>query len=173
MREATVLVWDRFVRLFHWALLLLILLTFFSHGGLLSVHRFAGYAIGGLIAARLVWGFVGPPHARFVSFVPTPRSLAQYLAKSFRGKAPRSLGHNPAGGAMVVALLIVLISLTATGVMLDTNSYRDYRPLHAWHDGLSDVLLVLALIHVLGVLFTSVRDRENLVLAMLTGRKRK
>jgi cytochrome b len=167
-----VLVWDLFVRLFHWSLLVLIVLALLSHGGLLDLHRLAGYGIAALIAARLVWGFIGSQHARFASFVPTPPALMRYLGQLLRGREPRSLGHNPAGAAMVLVLMAVIIAITVTGLLLDTSSYRDYRPLHAWHDALSDALLVLAAIHLVGVLYTSIRHRENLVRAMLTGRKR-
>ena len=165
-------VWDRFVRVFHWSLVALVPLAFFSHGGLRELHRWAGYAILVLIAARIVWGFMGGQHARFASFVPNPASLVRYLWQLVRGKEPRTLGHNPAGAAMVIVLLLNLLGIVATGLLLDTIRYRDHRPTLGLHDALSDLLLVLITLHLLGVFYTSVRHRENLVVGMVTGRKR-
>ena len=166
-------VWDRFVRVFHWSLLALLLIALFSHGGLLDLHRLAGYGVIALVAMRIIWGFVGSRYARFASFVPTPAGLAHYLAQMLRGREPPTIGHNPAGAVMILLLLAVISAVSITGLLLDTQTYRDYRPLHAWHDGLTDLLLVLAAIHVVGVTVTSLRHKENLVSAMITGRKRK
>ena len=164
-------VWDRFIRIFHWSLVALVPLAFFSHGGLRDVHRWTGYAILFLVAARVIWGFYGGQHARFANFVPNLAGLVHYLGQVMRRKEPRTLGHNPAGAAMVMALLLNLLGIVATGMLLDTARYRDDRPLLALHDGLSDVLLVLIMLHLMGMLYTSVRHRENLILSMVTGRK--
>ena len=168
----SVRVWDRLVRGSHWASVLLIVVALNTHGGLLAMHRSAGYALLALLGLRIVWGLVGRGHARFANFVPSWTRLWRYLGQMLRGGEPRMLGHNPAGALMVLALIATLLAIVATGLVLDTTAYRDHRPLHAWHDGLSDVLLVLAALHVLGVAYTSIRHRENLVWAMITGRKR-
>ena len=165
-------VWDRFVRLFHWSLLFFVITCLFTHGGLLLFHRIAGYSVAVLVIARVIWGFVGSPYARFSNFACSPSRVAIYLAQMLRRNEPRTLGHNPAGAAMIFVMFIVLIGLTVTGVALDSTTYRDYRPLHVWHDLLSDALLVLALLHLLGVAYTSFSHRENLLWAMITGRKR-
>lgn len=168
----SVRVWDRLVRGGHWGSLLLIVIALNTHGGLLTLHRSAGYALLALLGWRIAWGFVGTGHARFADFVPSWARLARYLGQMLRGCEPRMLGHNPAGALMVLALIATLLAIVATGLLLDTTSFRDHRPLHAWHDGLSDALLVLASLHVLGVVYTSLRHRENLIWAMVTGRKR-
>lgn len=168
----SVRVWDRVVRGCHWASLVALFVALNSHGGLLSVHRIAGYALLAMLGLRIVWGFIGSRHARFADFIPRPAGLWRYAMQMLRGRAPRTMGHNPVGAMMVLALMATMFGILVTGLVLDTAAYRDHRPLHAWHDGLTDVLLVLAALHVLGVALTSLRHRENLVRAMISGDKR-
>lgn len=165
-------VWDLFVRICHWALVAAFVVAYFSHGGYLAVHRWSGYAICALVLLRVLWGFVGPPHARFASFVPGPQSLASYAGLLLRGREPRHLGHNPAGGAMIVVLLVLLAALCVTGVVLDTPQFRDDRDFKQVHDLLTDATLVCIVLHIAGVVHASWRHRENLVAAMITGWKR-
>src|SRR5689334_1938116 len=100
----TVRVWDPVIRLFHWTLVAAFATAFLAEeGGLL--HDAAGYVVLGLIGLRLIWGIVGPVHARFADFVPTPAQLVRYLRSVVQGRPERYLGHNPAGGAMIVLLL--------------------------------------------------------------------
>jgi cytochrome b len=169
---ARVRVWDPLVRIFHWALAAAFVVAWFSHGGYLPLHRLAGYAIAALVLVRLLWGFVGPPHARFADFVRGPRELAAYAGLVVRGREPRYLGHNPAGGAMVVLLLTFLAALCATGVILDTPWYRDDGRVKQVHDLLTDAVLVCIVLHLVGVVYASWRHRENLVGAMISGSKR-
>ena len=167
------MVWDPFVRIFHWTLVAAFVVAYFSHGGYLAVHRWAGYAITALVVLRVLWGFVGSPHARFADFVTGPRRLASYLGLLVRGREPRSLGHNPAGGAMIVVLLVLLAALCVTGIVLDTPRFRDDRDFKQIHDLLTDATLVCIVLHLAGVALASWRHRENLVAAMITGRKRR
>ena len=166
------MVWDPFVRIFHWTLVAAFVVAYFSHGGYLAVHRWAGYAITALVVLRVLWGFVGSPHARFADFVTGPRRLASYLGLLVRGREPRSLGHNPAGGAMIVVLLVLLAALCITGFVLDTPQFRDDRDFKQVHDLLTDAAVVCIALHLAGVAYTSWRHRENLLAAMITGRKR-
>jgi cytochrome b len=101
-----------------------------------------------------------------------PRKLASYLSLVARGREPRYLGHNPAGGAMIIVLLVLLAALCVTGLILDTPRFRDDRDFKEVHDILTDVSLACIVLHVLGVAYASWRHQENLVAAMLTGRKR-
>jgi len=165
-------VWDPLVRIFHWALVAAFVVAYFSHGGYLAVHRFSGYVLAALVLLRVVWGFVGSPHARFADFVPRPRTLASYVGLVVRGREPRYLGHNPAGGAMIVVLLLLLAALCATGVVLDTPRFRDDSDFKEVHDLLTDAMLVCIALHLVGVAYASWRHRENLVAAMVSGRKR-
>jgi cytochrome b len=165
-------VWDPFVRVFHWGVAAAFVVAYFSHGGYLAVHRVAGYAIAALVASRVLWGFVGSPHARFADFVPGPRRLIGYMGQLVRGREARHLGHNPAGGVMIVVLLVLLAALCATGVVLDTPGFRDDRNLQEVHELLTDATLACIALHVAGVAHASWRQRENLVAAMISGRKR-
>jgi cytochrome b len=114
--QATLQVWDRFVCTFHWLLLVAFIVAMVSEGEPLIVHVWAGYLIGVLIMTRLAWGFVGPKYARFSNFIYSPRTVVSYLRGVVSGRAPRYVGHNPAGGAMIVLLLISLSVTVFTGM---------------------------------------------------------
>jgi len=165
-------VWDPLIRFIHWTLVAAFVVAYFSHGGYLAAHRVSGYLIAALVVLRVVWGFVGSSHARFADFVPGPRKLTAYLGLLVRGREPRHIGHNPAGGAMIVAMLILLGALCATGFMLDTPRYRDDRDFKEVHDLLTDAMVICIVLHLVGVAHASWRHRENLVAAMISGRKR-
>ncbi|HEY7607658.1 MAG TPA: cytochrome b/b6 domain-containing protein [Alphaproteobacteria bacterium] len=172
MRPAEVAVWDPFVRVFHWSVVALFVLAFVTGDDLEAIHTAAGFAIAGLVALRIAWGFVGSKPARFTSFVRGPRKVAAHLVATIRLRAKRHLGHNPAGGAMVVALLAALAATTASGIALYAGWFGKAHWLEEVHEALANLTLVLAAIHVVGVIAASVLHRENLVRAMMTGRKR-
>ena len=131
------------------------------------------FGITGVIAlAFVVWGFVGPQHARFSQFVRPPAEVLQFLADSVRLKARRHVGHNPAGGAMVLALIAAIAGICVTGYMMETLAYRDAKWLEELHEVLANGTLALIFLHVAGVLLASFEHKENLVTAMFTGRKR-
>lgn len=177
-----VMVWDAGVRLFHWSLVASFFIAYFTEDDLLSLHVWSGYAVGGLVAFRLVWGFVGPRHARFSDFLFAPHTVFAYLRDLLRQHAPRYVGHSPAGGAMVFSLLAGLALLVGSGLVL--YAVRDNAgPLagfltggdRRWweevHEIIANVLVVLIILHVAGVAWASIVHRENLVRAMFTGRK--
>jgi len=165
-------VWDPLVRVAHWSMVAAFVVAYFSHGGYLGAHRLSGYALAALVAVRTVWGFLGSPHARFADFVPGPRKLGAYLALLVRGREPRHIGHNPAGRVMIVVLLVLLAAVCATGIVLDTPRFRDDADFKQVHDLLTDATLACIVLHVIGVAHESRRHRENLVAAMISGRKR-
>ncbi|MEZ5667884.1 MAG: cytochrome b/b6 domain-containing protein [Alphaproteobacteria bacterium] len=169
---ATVRVWDPAVRLFHWGLAASFAVAWISAEEWQALHEWAGYAAGALIAFRLVWGVVGTRYARFAHFVPTPRGALGYLRAIAGGREARHLGHNPAGGAMIVALLVAMAGLCLTGWMQTTDAWWGVRWVKQTHELLANGLLALVGLHVAGVLLASLRHRENLVRAMVTGRKR-
>jgi cytochrome b len=161
-------VWDPFVRLFHWILALAVLVAFLTEDELQGLHTQAGYLVLGLIAARLVWGVIGPRHARWWDFVRGPRAVLAYLQDVLRGHPARYLGHNPAGGAMAVALIVGLLGTTLTGIATLGNE-----ELEDLHEAFAYGTLLLIPLHLLGVAFASLQHRENLVRAMIDGYKRK
>ncbi len=111
-------VWDPLVRIFHWSLVAAFTIAYLTEDEWQSLHVWAGYTVAGLVAFRLVWGFIGPEHARFSDFVFSPTTVFGYLRDMMTYRARRYLGHNPAGGAMVIALLISLAATTLTGMQL-------------------------------------------------------
>lgn len=170
---ATVKVWDPFVRVFHWSLATLFIAAYVSGDEVEKVHIAAGYGVAGLIALRIIWGFIGPRYARFSNFVQSPRKILIYMREVAMFRAPRYLGHNPAGGAMIVALLVLLIGLSITGFMMTTNAFWGAKWIEEIHEAFANLTVGLVVFHVLGVLLSSFGHRENLVQSMVTGRKRR
>lgn len=108
-------IWDPLVRIFHWSLVALFATAYLTGDEESRLHELAGYAVLGLIAVRIVWGFIGTRHARFRDFVYRPSAIAAYAKDMLAGRAKRYLGHNPLGGAMIIALLVALLATGATG----------------------------------------------------------
>lgn len=169
---AAIKVWDPFVRAFHWSLATLFLAAYVTGEDAGRVHVAAGYAIAGLIALRIAWGFVGPRHARFGNFVRSPRAVLAYLRDAALLKAPRYLGHNPAGGAMIIGLLVMLLGSGITGYMMTTDAFWGSKWVEEVHETFANLTMGLVVFHVLGVLFSSFVHGENLVKSMITGWKR-
>ncbi|AWM86832.1 cytochrome b/b6 domain-containing protein [Microvirga sp. 17 mud 1-3] len=165
-------VWDPFIRTFHWSLVGLFGLAFVTGDETEWLHIRVGYAIAALVAARIVWGFVGTRHARFSDFVRRPGEIAAYAAQALRFTAPRHLGHNPAGGAMVLALLVMIAGIAATGFAMTTDAFWGSEWVEDLHEVLVYTTIGLIVPHVAGVVFSSLEHGENLVKAMFTGRKR-
>jgi cytochrome b len=169
-------VWDALIRSLHW-LLVAAMVTAWTSGHWLKpwfdeVHHSAGYLAAGVVGLRIVWGFVGSRHARFDQFVRSPRATLAYARQLPSGCEPRHVGHNPLGGWMVLALLATVASLSLTGWLYTTDWLWGYEWLSTLHAALAWLALGLVIAHLGGVVFTSIRHRENLVAAMLSGRKR-
>lgn len=168
----TVRVWDPLVRLFHWSLVGAFVIAWATGDELQALHELAGYAIVGLLIMRVIWGFVGTVHARFSDFVHRPSTVIGYLVDTLRLRAKRYLGHNPAGGAMVIALLVMLAITCATGILMTTDAFWGIEWVEEIHEFAANLTVVLVGLHLVGVFVASVEHRENLVKAMITGRKR-
>jgi cytochrome b len=169
---ATVRIWDPFVRVFHWSLVASFALAWLTGDEIKSLHIWAGYAAGALIMLRLVWGVVGTRYARFAQFIRSPVTVAAYLRDVITGREARYLGHNPVGGLMIVALIAAMSVVCVTGWMQTTDAGWGVEWVEEAHEAMASAMLGLVGLHVLGVVVTSLRHRENLVRAMLTGRKR-
>ncbi|MEI2385064.1 cytochrome b/b6 domain-containing protein [Breoghania sp. JC706] len=172
-RPDEVRVWDPLVRIFHWSLVAAFTFAYLTGDEWQSAHETAGYVIVGLVAFRLLWGLVGPHHARFASFVRGPAAVIGFLRDSVRMRAPRHIGHNPAGGAMVIALLVMLAVITGTGIMMTTDRFWGVEWVEDVHEIAANLTLGLIALHVAGVVLASFEHGENLVRAMVTGRKRR
>jgi cytochrome b len=110
-------VWDPLVRIFHWALVLAFFTAYLTEDEWLTLHVWAGYTVLGLIGFRILWGFIGPRHARFSDFVYAPSETLSYIKDLLRFRNRRYLGHNPAGSVMIFVLLVVLL-LTLWGTLI-------------------------------------------------------
>jgi cytochrome b len=216
----TVKVWDLFVRLFHWLLVAGIISQLVTAEHSKNVHVSIGYIIIILLILRFIWGIVGSRHARFTDFIYSPVDVLTYLKRLIKGRPRHYIGHNPAGGAMVCALLVILLLTGLTGLITlgaegkgplarysqYTTAYAraDDHPLrddddasrhgnkgehendlhshagnkaqaHYWkevHEILAGISLFLIGLHICGVLASSYVHRENLILAMITGKKK-
>lgn len=195
-------VWDPLVRVFHWSLVLAFAVAYATGDEDSNVHEWAGYVVMGLIAVRVVWGFVGSRYARFSDFVRGPRAVIAYSLRLVHGQAPRYLGHNPLGSAMIVVLLVSLAVTGVSGWMLqqpeqsggtlvaasapvtaaaraDEKHDKARKPddgdsvVEEIHEFFADLSLALVFLHIGGVALSSFLHRENLVRAMFTGRKRR
>lgn len=199
-------VWDLFVRLFHWLLVAGIISQLVTAEDLRSVHVRIGYIIIILLILRIIWGIVGSRHARFTDFIYPPADILTYLKGLIKGRPRHYIGHNPAGGAMVCALLASLLLTALTGLMIlrtegkgPLSQHSQYTAARAWaddhpvlrgddasrhdnkaqarfwkeiHETLVGISLFLIGLHICGVLASSYVHRENLILAMITGRKK-
>jgi cytochrome b len=169
---ATVRVWDPLVRIFHWSLVGLFTFAFLTGDEWQKPHEVAGYIIAGLIAFRVVWGLIGSRYARFASFIYRPSTVAGFLADTMRMKARRYLGHNPAGGMMVAGLLLAIVGISLSGWMMTTDAYWGVGWVEELHEAAAFTALGLVALHVGGVIVASFEHGENLVRAMVIGRKR-
>ena len=169
---ATTRVWDGFVRAFHWSLVASFAVAWISGDDWKSLHIWAGYAAAALSVMRLVWGLAGTRYARFSQFVRSPLVVASYLRDVATGREARYLGHNPAGGAMIVALLATLAGLCISGWLLTTDAFWGSEVMEDAHETLANLALILVGLHVAGVVLASIRHHENLIRSMVTGEKR-
>ena len=202
-------VWDPFVRIGHWLLVIAFAVAYFTaeeeSGSPDALHVWGGYLVGVIVVLRILWGVAGPKHARFRDFAYSPAAILRYLVNLLSGRARRYLGHSPAGGAMVIALLACLAATVATGII--AYGERGKGPLAAeqtivvnaaygeegkaegetaeaegsggeesfvaeLHGVLANFTLALVILHVAGVGLASIAHRENLVIAMVSGKKR-
>lgn len=165
-------VWDRPARLLHAALIVLLPAAWWTGSREDRVHELLGYAVALVVVLRVLWGLVGSRQARFATWLRGPRVTLAYGRQLLAGRAPRHVGHNPLGAWMIVALLGCLAAVAVTGWLYTTDWLWGYGWLSALHSALAWLLPALVAVHVAGALIMSRRHRENLVAAMIHGRKR-
>jgi cytochrome b len=187
MADKKIYVWDLPVRFFHWTLVVLMVVSYFTGkagGDWMKFHFWSGYAILTLLIFRIAWGLVGSTTARFSNFIKGPAAGFAHLRELFLPDGPREAGHNPVGGAMVIVLIFAVLAQAAAGLFAaDTLTGMTSGPLASlvpdstsekitdFHKFWVNVLIALAAVHVLAALVYLVWKRQNLIGAMLTGRK--
>lgn len=180
-------VWDVPVRLMHWSLVALVAISLatglFDSPSTFALHIVGGTGIAVLVLVRVVWGFTGTQHARFSDFVKGPAAIRRHLREVLSGRHAGPRGHNPVAALMIVTLLALLMALAITGVVVEGGVYKEGpaaafasysagRLVRDLHESLAFLLAGLVAVHVAAAIFESVRTRESLVRAMITGRKR-
>lgn len=181
-KPQVVKVWDPLVRIFHIGLITFFVAAWVSAEESQALHEWAGYTVAALIVFRLFWGLFGTPHARFSDFIYSPRQIVSYLVSLPTRRVKHYLGHNPAGGAMVIAMLVTLSLLTLSGMAMVAEEGAG--PLAALgftglggealeevHEALANLMVLLVGLHIVGVVVSSFLHHENLPAAMLHGRK--
>jgi cytochrome b len=184
MRRIVVLVWDLPTRLFHWLTVALVAAAYVTWRlNWMDWHALAGEALLALVLFRVAWGLVGSDTARFARFLASPRAALRHLAQLFHREPDEQVGHNAAGGWMVLLLLALLLAETLTGVLVN-NDVADEGPLTELlpapvlnlftdlHAVLWEVLLAAVAVHVAAIATYALATGKNLVGPMLTGRKR-
>lgn len=198
--EENIKVWDIGVRVFHWSLVFFFTLAYLTGDEESWLHNWSGYAVTGLVMFRLLWGVVGTRYARFWNIIVSPARTIRYARSLLTRHPEHYTGHNPLGGWMVAALLVTIGLTSWTGLELEAAEGRGplamdvhiFQPAYAngekehekereesnefWeelHEFFADLTVLLIFIHIIGVLFSSVVHRENLVKAMVTGYKKK
>lgn len=196
-------VWDILIRIFHWSLVLTFTVAYITEDDFESLHVYAGYAVLGLISFRVIWGFIGSKYARFSNFIYPISQVKNYLTSLITKSPKHYLGHNPAGGLMIIALLISLFGTTISGLKVygvegygpladngiefsvisearahGENKHEDEKEENEeeefWeeiHEFFANFTLLLVFVHIAGVLVSSLIHGENLVRAMVTGKK--
>ena len=200
-------VWDLLVRIFHWCLVLAFLISYLTAEEESELHIYAGYTVLGLIIFRLLWGIIGTKHSRFKDFLYSPKEVTLYLKELITKKPKYYVGHNPAGGWMIIALLVSLFVVTISGlkvyaieegfgplartteipIIINTYAGRDEddekeeynqyseQEEEFWeeiHEASTNFTLFLIFFHIAGIIVASKLHNENLIKAMITGKKK-
>ncbi len=196
-------VWDPIIRIGHWMLVIAFFTAYLTEDDFLTQHTWAGYTVAIIVFIRIIWGFIGGRYAKFSQFMYRPSIIIQYIKNLLSCKPQHYVGHNPAGGAMVIALLFSLMMTVLSGMKLyaveenkgpfatveqvlytrqDTLSENINQQKHVineedeefWeeiHETFVNITLILIILHIGGVIASSIIDKEKLVKAMWTGKK--
>ena len=181
--QALIKVWDLPLRIFHWLLVAGFFIAYLTGDELIIIHVWAGYLVFALLLFRLVWGFIGNDYARFSNFLCSPVNSIAYIKDVIALKAKRYLGHNPAGAAMIVVLLVSLLMASITGFavygadqgagplanMIGSSNEKLWEEVHEFF---ANFTLLLVFVHIAGVIIESYIHRENLAKAMWNGNKK-
>lgn len=171
LQQRRIDVWDAPVRVVHWLTALCFLGAYLTSEERVwrSLHVAFGYTTGGLIAFRLIWGAIGTRYARFTNFVRGPSAAFEYLRSLVTGHPQHFIGHNPAGGLAIIALLATGAAVTVSGwITLQESSSDRWEDVH---ETLANLMLMIVIVHIVAVITSSWLHHENLVASMLHGQK--
>jgi cytochrome b len=171
MENRKILVWDLPTRLFHWLLVASFTGAFLTAESerYRDVHVVLGYTVLGLILFRLLWAFIGTRYARLSSFAFGPKAVVRYL-KSLLTRSPiHYVGHNPAGSWAIYSIVALALVTGITGYAVYNHDGGHW--LEELHEGVANIMLALVIVHIMGVIVSSILHRENLAVAMITGYK--
>jgi len=165
-------IWDPFVRVFHWSLAGL-----FAANALIVdddswIHEWIGYAVAALVGLRILWGVIGPRHARFAAFAPTPSDVTEQITDIATRRRRAHLGHTPLGALMIFNLLLTMLAICASGYMMTTDAFWGVEWVEEVHEALVTWAELSVIAHIAAVLYESHRTGINLPRAMVTGTKR-
>jgi len=173
MKQASteIVIWDPLVRIFHWstALLFLLNITVLEDGG--TLHEWVGYTIAALVMVRILWGFIGSERARFRSFYPTRTRIRHHLNALWHRRTDPAEGHNPLGGAMVLALLFMLLLVALSGWMLTWDLFWGEDLLEEVHEAFANLTIFLVGVHVAAVLIMPRLTGIALIRPMISGKR--
>lgn len=169
--DCRILVWDFPTRVFHWSLaasFAVAYLTAESESSLL-VHQVSGYLFAALIVFRLAWGVIGSRYARFAEFLRSPATTVRYLGSCFKGKPVHYAGHNPLGAIAIVLMLAIGCGIGITGWLNAAGGAGEM--FEEVHELFASAMLGVVMVHIAGVIVSSILHRENLARSMVTGLK--
>ncbi|MDV6315152.1 cytochrome b/b6 domain-containing protein [Idiomarina sp. HP20-50] len=167
------IIWDKFVRSFHWLLVLCFCLNYFflEHGS--NFHQAVGYTAAVLVVMRIVWGVIGPYNARFSSFTPSVPGIKKHLCELKQRKVKQEQGHNPLGGLMVFVILVLFLLQAVTGFLREeiTALYGN-SVLTSIHSISANTIFFFSILHIIAVIFTAYFGRVELIKPMISGKRR-
>lgn len=168
-----ILVWDLPVRFFHWMLAVSFFAAFIiantvdDHSPVFAVHMLLGGIMAFMLLLRVIWGFIGTKWARFGSFAASPKALFAYVKGAFTGREVRYTGHNPGSSIAAIVMFVCIVGLAVTGLLMErAHIFEEIHELLAW------LWLITVGVHLLGIIFYTIRNRENVALSMIDGRKK-
>lgn len=169
--KQTILVWDIPTRIFHWLLVISFAGAWLTSESerLQMIHYAFGYSAVALVLFRLVWGFIGTKYARFTQFIKGPKQILSHFKDALGGHQQATVGHNPAGGLVMVALMLIILLIGLTGYLSVKEYLGDF--MSEAHEVIASFVLALVIIHVAAAVIMSLLQKENLVRAMVNGKK--
>lgn len=169
--QPTIQLWDPWIRIFHWSLVAIFVANLWITEPGELIHRALGGTALALVVLRFIWGFVGKGAARWSDFFPTPHRIFCHAKALLTGKPYHRMGHSPIGAVVMIALMLLFVGLSTTGIMMGMEAFEFDEWVAEYHEFFAKSLFYLAVIHVLAAIVESFRMKENLPKSMVTGKR--